>query len=106
MVKKVKNNEEESLEFKLKEKLNNFNPEEVEAYLEVLLRKCLAATMEKDYLSLGNVEDILNKSIVILSSNIKNFNIMYCNLKLKVAVEELANYIEVDNAEAFNFFNS
>ena len=51
MVKKVKKNEEESLEFKLKEKLNNFNPEEVEAYLEVLLRKCLAATERKDYLT-------------------------------------------------------
>ena len=93
------------LEFKLKQKLNNFNPEEVEAYLEVLLRKCLAATKEKDYLALGSVEDILNKSIVILASKVLNFNIMYSNLKLKVATEELAKYIELDNTEAFNFFN-
>ena len=93
------------LEFKLKQKLNNFNPEEVEAYLEVLLRKCLAATKEKDYLTLGSVEDILNKSIVILASKVLNFNIMYSNLKLKIATEELAKYIELDNTEAFNFFN-
>lgn len=93
------------LEFKLKQKLNNFNPEEVEAYLEVLLRKCLAATKEKDYLALGSVEDILNKSIVILASKVLNFNIMYSNLKLKIATEELAKYIELDNTEAFNFFN-
>lgn len=105
MVKTLKRKDKESLEFKLKEKLNNFNPSEVESYLELLLRKCLAATIEKDYLTLGNVEDILNKSIVILGSKVKNFNLMYSNLKLKVATEELAKYIELDKAEAFNFFN-
>lgn len=93
------------LEYKLGQKLNNFNPAEVEAYLEVLLKKCLAATKEKDYLALGNVEDILNKSIVILAAKVSNFNLMYSNLKLKVATEELANYIELDNTEAFKFFN-
>ena len=93
------------LEYKLRQKLNNFNPEEVEAYLEVLLRKCLDATIEKDYLALGSVEDILNKSIVILSSKVSNFNIMYSNLKLKVATEYLAKYVELDNTEAFKFFN-
>lgn len=94
-----------TFEQELQKKLNNFNPEEVEAYLELLLKKCLAATKEKDYLTLGSVEDILNKSIVILASKVKNFSLMYSNLKLKVATEELANYIELDNTEAFNFFN-
>ena len=94
-----------TFEQELQKKLNNFNPEEVEAYLELLLKKCLAATKEKDYLALGSVEDILNKSIVILASKVKNFKLMYSNLKLKVATEELANYIELDNTEAFNFFN-
>ena len=101
----VNKNVKKELEFKLKQQLNNFNPEEVEAYLEVLLKKCLAATIKKDYLTLGSVEDILNKSIVILASEISNFNLMYSNLKLKVATEELAKYVELDNAEAFNFFN-
>lgn len=102
-MKKVK--KEDTFEVELNHKLNNFNPEEVESYLEVLLRKCLEATTKNDYLTLGNVENILNKSVVILGSKVKNFNIMYTNLKLKVATEELAKYIEVDNAEAFNFFN-
>ena len=101
----VKNNPNKELEYKLRQQLNNFNPEEVESYLEVLLRKCLEATVEKDYLALGSVEDILNKSIVILSSNIKNFSLMYSNVKLKVATEELAKYVELDNTEAFKFFN-
>lgn len=101
----VKNNPNKELEYKLRQQLNNFNPEEVESYLEVLLRKCLEATVEKDYLALGSVEDILNKSIVILSSKVKNFSLMYSNVKLKVATDYLAKYIEVDNAEAFKFFN-
>lgn len=105
MVKLKPNAKEESLEFKLKQQLNNFNPSEVESYLEVLLKKCLVAAANKDYLTLGNVEEILNKSIVILGPKVKNFNLMYSNLKLKVATEELAKYIELDKAEAFNFFN-
>ena len=102
---KTNSRSSKELEFKLQQKLNNFNPEEVESYLEVLLKKCLEATIEKDYLALGTVEDILNKSIVIFSSNIQNFSLMYSNVKLKVAIQYLAKYIELDNTEAFNFFN-
>ena len=102
---KTNSKSSKELEFKLQQKLNNFNPEEVESYLEVLLKKCLEAVIEKDYLALGTVEDILNKSIVIFSSNIQNFSLMYSNVKLKVAIQYLAKYIDVDNAEAFNFFN-
>ena len=102
---KTNSKSSKELEFKLQQKLNNFNPEEVESYLEVLLKKCLEATVEKDYLALGTVEDILNKSIVIFSSNIQNFSLMYSNVKLKVAIQYLAKYIELDNTEAFNFFN-
>ena len=75
----VNKNPSRALEFKLQQKLNNFNTEEVEAYLEVLLRKCLAATKEKDYLTLGSVEDILNKSVVILASKVINFNVIILN---------------------------
>lgn len=100
-----KKKEEESLEKQLRIKLDNFSPEEVESYLEVLLKKCLEATIKKDYLALGNVEDILNKSVVIFTLRIKNFNLMYSNIKLKVASEYLAKYIELDNTEAFKFFN-
>ena len=102
---KTNSKSSKELEFKLQQKLNNFNPEEVESYLEVLLKKCLEATIEKDYLALGTVEDILNKSIVIFSSNIQNFSLMYSNVKLKVAIQYLAKYIELDNTEAFKFFN-
>lgn len=102
---KTNSKSSKELEFKLQQKLNNFNPEEVESYLEVLLKKCLEATVEKDYLALGTVEDILNKSIVIFSSNIQNFSLMYSNVKLKVAIQYLAKYIELDNTEAFKFFN-
>lgn len=105
MVKLKPKKEEETLEFKLSQKLNNFNPSEVESYLEVLLKKCLVAAANKDYLTLGNVEELLNKSIVILAAKVSNFNLMYSNLKLKVATEELAKYVELDKAEAFNFFN-
>lgn len=102
---KLKPKKEEPLEIQLKQKLNNFNPSEVESYLELLLKKCLVAAVNKDYLTLGNVEELLNKSIVILDSKVKNFNLMYTNLKLKVVTEELAKYIELDNAEAFKFLN-
>lgn len=104
MVKK-KLTKEEELEQKLKQQLNNFNPSEVESYLLALLEKCLTAAERKDYLALGSVEELLNKSIVILASKVKNFNLMYTNLRLKAVTKYLAKYIEVDNAEAFNFIN-
>lgn len=102
---KQKLTKEEELELKLKQQLNNFNPSEVESYLLALLEKCLAAAERKDYLALGSVEDLLNKSIVILAAKVSNFNLMYSNLKLKAVTKYLAKYIEVDNAEAFNFIN-
>lgn len=90
---------------KLHGKLNNFNPSEAEAYLKVLLRKCLEATIKEDYLTLGNTEELLNKSILILAYKINNFNLFYSNLKLEVATEYLAKYIDVNEAEAFKFLN-
>ena len=101
----VKLTKEQELELKLKQQLNNFNPSEVESYLLALLEKCLAAAERKDYLALGSVEELLNRSIVILASKVKNFNLMYTNLRLKAVTKYLAKYIEVDNAEAFNFIN-
>lgn len=102
---KQKLTKEEELELKLKQQLNNFNPSEVESYLLALLEKCLAATERKDYLTLGSVEELLNKSIVILAAKVSNFKLMYSNLKLKAVTKYLAKYIKVDNAEAFNFIN-
>lgn len=102
-----KNNKttKELYDSKLHEKLNRFNPSEAEAYLKVLLRKCLEATIKEDYLTLGNTEELLNKSILILAYKINNFNLFYSNLKLEVATEYLANYIDVNEAEAFKFLN-
>ena len=93
------------LEWQLQEKLNNFTPSEMESYLEVLLKKCLEAVIQEDYLTLGNTEEILNKSIMIINNKVSNFNIMYSNLKLKVAVEYLNRYVKVNNTEAFKFLN-
>lgn len=100
-----KKKEEESLEEQLRIKLDNFTPEEAEGYLKVLLRKCLEATIKEDYLVLGNTEELLNKSILILDFKINNFNLFYSNLKLEVATEYLAKYIDVKEVEAFNFLN-
>ena len=97
--------EENTLEKQLHIKLNNFKPEEAEAYLDSLLRKCLEAVIQEDYLTLGNLEDLLNKSIIILASKIKNFNVFYANLRLKVVTSYLAKYINVNETEAFNFIN-
>jgi len=100
---KEKLTKEEELQIKLKQKLYKFNPSETESYLLALLEKCLEATAEKDYLTLGNVEDLLNKSLIILGSKIENFNLFYSNLRLKAAIKFLAKYIEANESEAFNF---
>ena len=102
MTKKKATNEEE-LQIRLHKKLNNFNPSEVESYLLALLDKCLEATAQKDFLTLGNVEDLLNKSLIILGSKIQNFNLFYSNLRLKAVTKFLAKYIEVNESEAFTF---
>ena len=101
MVKKKK--EKESLENKLYYKLNKLEPEEVEPYLESLIRKCLEAVIQEDYLTLGNVEDLLNKSIGILAYKIKNFNLLYSNAKLNVVTEYLAKYVNVKELQALDF---
>ena len=102
MNKKKATNEEE-LQIRLHKKLNNFNPSEAESYLLALLDKCLEATAQKDFLTLGNVEDLLNKSLIILGSKIQNFNLFYSNLRLKAVTKFLAKYIEVNESEAFTF---
>ena len=99
----VKKSKEESLENKLYVKLNKLTPEGVEAYLDSLLRKCLEAVLQEDYLTLGSLEDVLNKSIGILAYKISNFNLLYSNVKLKIVTEYLAKYINVEDVEALNF---
>ena len=64
----IKQKKEKNLETKLYSKLNRLTAEEVEPYLESLIRKCLEAVIQEDYLTLGNVEDLLNKSIGILAT--------------------------------------
>lgn len=65
----------------------------------------LKAVKENDYLTLGTLEETIRKSIIISSSNIKNFNILFDNIKIKVLTEELANYIDVKELEVFNSIN-
>lgn len=101
----VSNKEENTLENKLYSKLKNLKPEEVEVYLESLLRKCLEAVIQEDYLTLGSAEDVLNKSIGILAYNINNFSLLYSNAKLKVVTEYLTKYVNVKDVQALDFIN-
>lgn len=78
---KTKTTEEEVL----KNKLNEFTIEEVESYLELLLTKCLEAAEKDDLQTYTNIEKTLNNSILIFSSKVRNFNILYNGIKLRVA---------------------
>ena len=78
---KTKTTEEEVL----KNKLNEFTIEEVESYLELLLTKCLEAAEKDDLPTYTNIEKTLNNSILIFSSKVRNFNILYNGIKLRVA---------------------
>ena len=94
--------------FKEKElynKLANLNETGIAIYYENLLKKMFKAVKENDYLTLGNLKETLRKSIFISSSKVKNFNILFDKIKIKVLTEELANYIDVEEIEAFNFIN-
>ena len=99
----IKQKKEKNLETTLYAKLNKLTPEEVEPYLESLLRKCLEAVIQEDYLTLGSVEDLLNKSIGILAYKISNFNLLYSNAKLNVVTECLAKYVNVKEIQALDF---
>jgi len=85
---KTKTTEEEVL----KSKLNEFTIEEVESYLELLLTKCLEAVEKDDLPTYSSIEKTLNNSIIIFSSKVRNFNILYNGIKLRVANKFLKKY--------------
>ena len=81
-------------EEKLNNQLRNFTIEEVESYLELLLTKCLEAAEKEDLTTYGSIEKTLNSSLIIFSSKVRNFNILYNKIKLKVANKFLKKYIK------------
>lgn len=85
---KTKTSEEEVL----KSKLNEFTIEEVESYLELLLTKCLEALEKEDLPTYSSIEKTLNNSLIIFSSKVRNFNILYNGIKLRVANKFLKKY--------------
>lgn len=80
-----KKNKAPSEEDVLKNKLREFSIEEIESYLELLLTKCLEAIENEDIGTYSEIEKTLNKSIIIFSSTVRNFNIIYNSIKLRVA---------------------
>lgn len=80
-------------EEKLTNQLRNFTIEEIESYLELLLTKCLEAIEKEDLPTYNNIEKTLNSSLIIFSSKVRNFNIIYNRIKLKVANKFLKKYL-------------
>lgn len=79
-------------EEKLTNQLRNFTIEEIESYLELLLTKSLEALEKEDLATYGHIEKTLNSSLIIFSSKVRNFNILYNKIKLKVANKFLKKY--------------
>lgn len=96
-------------EEKLTNQLRNFTIEEIESYLELLLTKSVEAIEKEDLATYGSIEKTLNSSLIIFSSKVRNFNIIYNRIKLKVANKFLKKYLnnnisildEVGTAAAF-----
>ena len=84
-------------EEKLNNQLRNFTIEEVESYLELLLTKCLEAIEKEDLSTYGSIEKTLNNSLIIFSSKVRNFNILYNKIKLKVANKFLKRLLKANN---------
>lgn len=80
-------------EEKLTNQLKNFTIEEIESYLELLLTKCLEAIEKEDHSTYNNIEKTLNSSLIIFSSKVRNFNIIYNRIKLKVANKFLKKHL-------------
>ena len=84
-------------EEKLNIQLRNFTIEEIEAYIELLLTKCLEAIEKEDLSTYGSIEKTLNNSLIIFSSKVRNFNIIYNRIKLRVANKFLKKYLNNNN---------
>ena len=80
-------------EEKLKDQLKNFTIEEIESYLELLLTKCLEALEKEDFSTYNNIEKTLNNSLIMFSSKVRNFSIVYNRIKLRVANKFLKKYL-------------
>lgn len=80
-------------EEKLNNQLRNFTIEEIEAYIELLLTKSLEAVEKEDLTTYGSIEKTLNNSLIIFSSKVRNFNILYNRIKLRVANKFLKKYL-------------
>lgn len=80
-------------EEKLNIQLRNFTIEEIESYLELLLTKSVEAIEKEDLATYGSIEKTLNSSLIIFSSKVRNFNIIYNRIKLKVANKFLKKYL-------------
>lgn len=80
-------------EEKLTNQLRSFTIEEVESYLELLLTKCLEAVEKDDLQTYGSIEKTLNSSLIIFSSKVRNFNVLYNKIKLRVANKFLRKHL-------------
>lgn len=80
-------------EEKLTNQIKNFSIEELESYLELLLTKGLEAVAKDDLTSYGSIEKTLNDSLIIFSGKVRNFNILYNSIKLRVANKFLKKYL-------------
>ena len=80
-------------EEKLTNQLRNFTIEEVESYLELLLTKCLESVEKEDLQTYGSIEKTLNSSLIIFSSKVRNFNVLYNKIKLRVANKFLRKHL-------------
>ena len=66
-----------STEEQLTNQLKNFTIEEAESYLELLLSKSIEAIKKDDLQTYSAIEKTLTESILIFSSRIKNFNLLF-----------------------------
>lgn len=75
--------------------LKNFSITEIESYLEVILTKCMEAIIKDDLPTYTTFEKTLNQSIIIFNSRVRNFNILYTGVKLRVANKFLKKSLNV-----------
>lgn len=91
-------------DYNIENKVAMLKGSNINNYYENLLKHMLKAIKSNDYLKLGGLEEILNKSVIVSSKNVKNFSLIYATVKNKVLAEELTNYLELEEAEAFETF--
>lgn len=86
-----------STEEQLTNQLKNFTIEEAESYLELLLSKSIEAIKKDDLQTYSAIEKTLTESILIFSSRIKNFNLLFTKIKLRVARTYLKTLLNVNS---------